>query len=59
MKKLVCVLCGEPWEPPITNRCECGGFCSWGEVKGGEPSSWIKTEKGYVPRPVPPNTGNK
>lgn len=37
---LVCVLCGEPWEPSFKNRCECGGFCTWGEAKGAQPSSW-------------------
>lgn len=37
---LVCVLCGEPWEPGYKNRCECGGFCTWGPSKGAQPSSW-------------------
>lgn len=49
---LVCVLCGRLWEG-CKNRCECGGFCTWGPANGAEPSSWIKTEQGYVPRPVP------
>ncbi|SRR5579871_498248 len=48
---LVCVLCGRDWSPPIINRCTCGGFCTWGPAKGADPSSWIKTEGGYVPRP--------
>jgi hypothetical protein len=38
--KLVCVLCGEPWEPSLKNICECGGFCTWGEKKGAKPMSW-------------------
>jgi hypothetical protein len=50
MPESVCVLCGEPWEPSIKNRCECGGFCTWGPAKGAQPSSW--TEDGQ-PRPVP------
>lgn len=56
-KKLVCVICGTPWEGP-RNVCvndECKGFCSWGEKKDGEPSSWIKTDSGYIPRPPPKN----
>lgn len=53
MKPSVCVLCGEPWEPGWKNRCECGGFCTWGRAKGAEPDSWIKTEGGYVPKPPP------
>jgi hypothetical protein len=51
-KKLVCVLCGRPWHK-FANRCRCGGFCTWGSTKGAEPDSWIRTEQGYVPRPVP------
>lgn len=47
---LVCVLCGEPWEPMVKNRCECGGFCTWGPAKGAKPSSW--REDGS-PEPVP------
>lgn len=39
-KESVCVLCGEPWVPAIKNRCECGGFCTWGPAKGAQPSSW-------------------
>lgn len=57
-KPLVCVLCGEPWEPASKNVCECGGVCSWGEEKGAEPMSWIKTDDGYVPRP-PPDMENR
>ena len=38
--ELVCVLCGEPWMPEFKNRCECGGFCSWGYERGGEMLSW-------------------
>jgi hypothetical protein len=37
---LVCVLCGELWEPEYKNLCECGGFCSWGYEKGGKMLSW-------------------
>lgn len=36
----VCVLCGRPWFPGIKNRCECGGFCTWGHEKGGNPLSF-------------------
>lgn len=50
---LVCVLCGRDWTPPIINVCPCGGFSTWGPAKGADPSSWIKTEGGYVPRPPP------
>jgi len=52
-KKLICVICGEPWEPAYKNRCECGGFCTWGYEKGGKPSSWTVTEKGLTPNPPP------
>jgi hypothetical protein len=51
-EKLVCVICGEPWEP-YKNRCDCGGFCTWGHEKGGKPSSWTVTEKGWIPNPQP------
>jgi hypothetical protein len=54
IENLVCVLCGEPWIPGCKNRCQCGGFCSWGPHKGAEPSSWTRTKKGYIPNPVPP-----
>jgi hypothetical protein len=47
----VCVLCGAPWEPSVKNRCECGGFCTWGPAKGADPDSWIVTDKGWVPKP--------
>lgn len=51
---LVCVLCGEPWVPGFKNRCECGGFCTWGETKGGSPSSWKVDEKGkWTPKSTP------
>jgi len=50
-KDLVCVLCGKPWLPATKILCECGAFCAWGEAKGAEPSPWIKTKNGYVPRP--------
>lgn len=50
---LVCVLCGRDWSPPIINVCACGGFSTWGPAKGADPSSWIKTEGGFVPRPPP------
>ena len=49
---LVCVICGRPWVPSIKNRCNCGGFCTWGDKKGGEPSSWQKVGEKYIPRPV-------
>lgn len=49
----VCVLCGAPWEPGCKNRCECGGFCTWGPYQGAPPSSWMITPVGWVPRPVP------
>jgi hypothetical protein len=42
MKGLVCVICGEPWEPEYKNRCECGSFCTWGYEKGGKMLSWGK-----------------
>jgi len=52
--QLVCVLCGRPWTPGCKNRCECGGFCTWGEKKGGKPSSWNVSETGkWTPKPVP------
>ena len=35
-QKLVCVLCGKEWIPEVKNRCECGGFCTWGYKKGGK-----------------------
>lgn len=51
---LVCVLCGAPWQPPIKNRCECGGFCTWGKAKDGPPSSWDIDKQGrWTPKPVP------
>ena len=50
---LVCVLCGRPWLPEVKNLCECGGFCSWGEKQGGDPSSWTVTEQGWIPNPPP------
>lgn len=54
---LVCVLCGEPWTPFFKNRCECGGFCSWGKEKDGPPSSWNVNEQGeWRPKPPPGET---
>ena len=51
---LVCVLCGRPWIPSVKNRCQRGGMRSWGDKKGGDPSSWHRNEHGnYVPNPVP------
>lgn len=41
----ICVLCGKPWLPSIKNRCECGGFCTWG-YELGKPLSWIVQEDG-------------
>jgi len=52
-KQTVCVLCGEPWLPSIKNRCECGGFCTWGYEKGGDPLSWASTDKGWIANPPP------
>jgi hypothetical protein len=61
----VCVLCGRPWLPSVKNRCECGGFCTWGKAKGEKPASWHKSRTGkgigavaglppdYVPNPPP------
>lgn len=51
--ELVCVLCGRPWLPGVKNRCECGGFCTWGEKQGGDPSSWTVTDEGWIPNPPP------
>lgn len=52
--KLICVLCGAPWEPGCKNVCECGGFSTWGYAKGGPPSSWDVHEDGsWTPKPVP------
>jgi len=61
MSESVCVLCGRPWEPEVKNVCECGGFCTWGPAKGADPDSWIRTEKGWIPRPPPqePSKGGK
>jgi len=59
---LVCVLCGIPWDPPVVNACpnpKCKGFCTWGKKKGGDPSSWIKTKNGWIPRPVPSSENEK
>jgi len=50
-RPLICVLCGEPWEPGYKNLCECGGFCTWGYEKGGKALSW--REDGS-PNPPPP-----
>jgi hypothetical protein len=50
----VCVLCGEPWATAVKNRCECGGFCTWGPAVGAKPSSW--TSEG---QPQPPPTSRR
>jgi hypothetical protein len=50
-RPIVCVLCGEPWEPPVKNRCECGGFCTWGEAKGAQPDSWTAAGPPRAPEP--------
>lgn len=51
---LVCVICGEPWEPTVKNVCECGALCSWGYEKGGNPLSWDVTPDGkWNPKPPP------
>ena len=52
-RQSICVLCGEPWIPAVKNRCECGGFCTWGYERNGDPLSWTKTEKGWIPNPAP------
>ena len=49
---LICVLCGEPWIPSFKNRCECGGFCTWGYEVDGEMLSWEDYEK-RIPKPPP------
>ncbi len=50
----VCVLCGAPWPKSHRNDCEaCGGFCTWGQERGGEPTSWKVTPDGWIPNPVP------
>ena len=54
MENLVCVICGTLWKKYANVCSTCGGFCTWGLGKGKEPSSWIKTDKGYTPRPIPP-----
>jgi hypothetical protein len=51
LEDLVCVLCGAPWEPAVKNRCECGGFCTWGKNKGAEADSW--NQDGTPKRPPP------
>ncbi len=53
MAEYVCVLCGDPWVPEVKNRCECGGFCTWGPFKGADPSSWQEVDGRWVPRPAP------
>ncbi len=51
---LVCVLCGRPWEPAVKNRCECGGFCTWGTAKDGDPDSWdVHPDGSWTPKPPP------
>ena len=56
---LVCVLCGAPWEPSVKNVCECGGFCTWGETKGGKPNSWdVNVDGAWTPK-APPETSKK
>ena len=56
--KLVCVLCGRDWIPCM-NRCECGGFCSWGNKKGGKPSSWkVNPDGSWTPNPPPITSQN-
>lgn len=58
MSDLVCVLCGRPWVPTFKNVCECGGFCSWGEAKGGSPSSWLVRDDGsWALKPTPRELG--
>lgn len=52
----ICVLCGRPWVPAVKNRCECGGFCTWGRAMG-KPDSWDVTKDGkWVPKPPPVDT---
>lgn len=52
-KKLICVLCGKEWEPPVKNVCECGGFCSWG-YEPNKPESFIVDEDGNWHLKPPP-----
>jgi hypothetical protein len=51
-KKLMCVLCGSEWIPNFKNRCECGGFCTWG-YELGIPESFIIDKDGnwYLKKP--------
>ena len=44
-RKVICVLCGQEWLPEIKNRCECGGFCTWGYAPN-KPESFTVDEKG-------------
>lgn len=44
-KILICVLCGKEWLPVIKNRCECGGFCTWG-YKPNKPESFFVDDNG-------------
>lgn len=57
MRPLVCVLCGRLWRK-FANRCKCGGFCTWGEAKGGKPSSWeVGPDGRWAPKPPPRGDG--
>jgi hypothetical protein len=51
---LVCSHCGWPWAG--LNRClndECRGFCTWSEIKGEMPTSWVPhPESGLLPHPL-------
>jgi hypothetical protein len=52
-RKSICVLCGKPWLPAVKNRCECGGFCTWG-YELMEPESFTIDEEGiWHFNPVP------
>jgi hypothetical protein len=52
-KKLICVLCGKEWLPEFKNRCECGGFSTWG-YDMGKPESFIVDENGVWHLKEPP-----
>jgi hypothetical protein len=58
-KKLICVLCGREWLPAIKNRCECGGFCSWG-YKLNKPESFsVDKDNKWHLNPPPQQGENK
>jgi hypothetical protein len=52
-EKLICVLCGAEWIG-YKNRCECGGFCTWG-YSPNKPESFTIDENGNWHLKSPPN----